>query len=86
MSRWHREHPELAGTDADPWMANEDHARAAREVAGMEAMARAGVSWADIDRLERESSYQCIDYDCHRVQGPGDACVECGGQIELREP
>jgi len=20
MSQWHREHPELIGTDADPWM------------------------------------------------------------------
>lgn len=25
MSRWHREHPELAGTDADPAMANPGH-------------------------------------------------------------
>lgn len=30
MSRWHREHPELAGTDADPWMHNPGH-RAAYE-------------------------------------------------------
>jgi hypothetical protein len=32
MSSWHNEHPELAGTDADPWMANPGYAAAAREV------------------------------------------------------
>lgn len=31
MSGWHREHPELTGTDADPWMANPAHAAAALE-------------------------------------------------------
>jgi hypothetical protein len=29
MSQWHREHPELTGTDADPWMIHEDYRRLA---------------------------------------------------------
>lgn len=29
MSQWHREHPELAGTDADPWMQHESYRRVA---------------------------------------------------------
>lgn len=28
MSAWHRQHPELAGTDADPWMHNPGHRKA----------------------------------------------------------
>jgi hypothetical protein len=28
MSQWHREHPELAGTDADPWMQHESYRKA----------------------------------------------------------
>lgn len=27
MSGWHREHPELVGTDADPWMMHESYRR-----------------------------------------------------------
>lgn len=27
MSGWHREHPELVGTDADPWMQHESYRR-----------------------------------------------------------
>lgn len=29
MSEWHREHPELAGTWADPWMQHESYRKAA---------------------------------------------------------
>jgi hypothetical protein len=35
MSSWHRENPELAGTDADPWMQNEGHRRAYEELRDM---------------------------------------------------
>lgn len=28
MSQWHRDNPELAGTDADPWMRNESYRKA----------------------------------------------------------
>lgn len=28
MSRWHRENPELVGTDADPWTIHEDYRKA----------------------------------------------------------
>ena len=35
MSQWHNDHPELAGTEADPWMSHPSHAAAAREVTAM---------------------------------------------------
>jgi hypothetical protein len=28
MSQWHNEHPDLVGTDADPWMIHEDYRKA----------------------------------------------------------
>jgi hypothetical protein len=28
VSAWHREHPELVGTDADPWMIHESYRKA----------------------------------------------------------
>jgi hypothetical protein len=28
MSQWHREHPELFGTEADPWMQHKSYRRA----------------------------------------------------------
>lgn len=40
MSGWHREHPELAGTDADPWMANPSHRAAAQEVTRLQGCPR----------------------------------------------
>jgi hypothetical protein len=45
MSQWHRAHPELAGTAADPWMANEGHRQAHDE------LVRSGV----IDPPEQEA-------------------------------
>jgi hypothetical protein len=32
MSGWHRENPELVGTDADPWMMHESYRRACEEL------------------------------------------------------
>lgn len=32
MSQWHREHPELVGTDADPWMVHESYRIACEEL------------------------------------------------------
>jgi hypothetical protein len=40
MSGWHREHPELTGTSADPWMANPSHRRAAQEVTRLQGCPR----------------------------------------------
>lgn len=31
MSQWHNEHPDLVGTDADPWMIHEGYRAAVRE-------------------------------------------------------
>ncbi len=35
MSQWHREHPELAGTDRDPWMQHASYRHAMSEVKAM---------------------------------------------------
>ena len=35
MSEWHRDNPELAGTDADPWMMHETYRSAMAEVKRM---------------------------------------------------
>jgi hypothetical protein len=59
MSQWHRENPELTGTDADPWMEVPGHAEAALEV----RQARAGFSDAWIEEQERLR----LTFDC-------DAC------------
>lgn len=32
MSGWHRDNPELVGTDADPWMMHESYRRACEEL------------------------------------------------------
>lgn len=66
MSGWHRDHPELTGTDADPWMANPAHAAAHAEVQGMDAMRRAGYS--SIEEAEAAHAFVCTDEDCREVQ------------------
>lgn len=43
MGSWHRENPELVGTDADPWMANPTH----RKV--FEQLRREGHIWIEED-------------------------------------
>lgn len=48
MSQWHREHPELAGTDADPWMANKTHRRVT------EQLIREGLIYVEAAELARE--------------------------------
>lgn len=35
MSQWHRDHPELCGTDADPWMSVPVHRQAVDELRRM---------------------------------------------------
>lgn len=85
MSSWHREHPELAGTDADPWMANPAHAAAAREVAMYQRFPNLD---AMIAHAEENSTHICDpEHGCGTVQAEGDgSCRECGEKLWEREP
>ena len=84
MSEWHRENPELAGTEADPWMIHESYRKAVSQV---EVMARARPTMSFEDWLLLGSK-QCSDRDCREMQGPnpGDVCNECGSPLQDREP
>jgi hypothetical protein len=87
MSAWHRENPELAGTDADPWMVHESYRQASLEVRGISAMHRAG--YASIDDAIADSTHVCADEDCRHVQreSASGRCRECGvGRLVEREP
>lgn len=87
MSQWHREHPELAGTDADPWMQNEGYRQARAEVQEIErevAFEREfGVS---LDRLIEEYHAQlCVcGHRLDRHDGDPDSRHECDFPIGYR--
>lgn len=49
MSQWHREHPELCGTSADPWMRNDLHRQAYDE------LRRFGLIYTEDDELEDDT-------------------------------
>ncbi len=74
MSAWHREHPELTGTEADPWMIHDGY----RKASAMGERPRGMPSYAE---LEEMSEARCTDEDCRRVQKRGPACVECGAPL-----
>jgi predicted RNA-binding Zn-ribbon protein involved in translation (DUF1610 family) len=100
VSAWHREHPELTGTDADPWMANPAHAAAALEA----HQTAVGFSDAWIAEQERRA----LTFDCEACGEEGTVecewngrdhagrCSECGllheydpdppGALYLRDP
>lgn len=100
MSAWHRENPELVGTDADPWMANGRHAEAA--LAATQVAAGFSDAWiAEQERLRltfdceacgEESTVAC-EFNGSDYLGK---CSECGllheydpdppGALYLREP
>lgn len=69
MGEWHREHPELAGTEADPWMANVGHAAAAREVTAMRCHATQG-QVAHLEVLGKECVCGSPSFS-HRPEVPG---------------
>lgn len=84
MSGWHRDNPELVGTDADPWAIHESYRRAFAEVE-VASRARPTVSF---EEWLLSGAKRCTDEDCREVQAPndGDACRECGAPLEDREP
>lgn len=84
MSQWHREHPELAGTDADPWMQNPGHAAAAREVQMYQQFPNLD---AMIAEAEFNSTHVCLDCDeVQCVEPRHGICRACGGRLVEREP
>jgi predicted RNA-binding Zn-ribbon protein involved in translation (DUF1610 family) len=93
MGGWHREHPELAGTDADPWMANPGHAAATRYVSDAAiAEAEARALTFDCEACGKDSTVAC-EWNGRDYIGK---CSECGllheydpdppGALYLRDP
>lgn len=86
MGAWHRENPELAGTDADPWMANPAHAAAALEA--RQTTVGFNDSWiAEQERLQltfdceacgEDSTVEC-EFDGRDYRG---RCTDCGLEHE----
>jgi hypothetical protein len=95
VSAWHRDNPELVGTDADPWMRNPTHAAAHRE---LELRDRADASArrlgfssieAAIAHAEANSSHVCDAVNgCGEIQGAtaSGRCRYCGCVLTEREP
>lgn len=84
MSGFHRHHPELIGTTADPWMNVRGYPEALRE-----AEIRLRIPNIDemIERAQRESTHVCTDRDCYAVQAEGDgSCLVCGAPLRTHEP
>lgn len=88
MSGWHREHPELVGTEADPWMIHDSYRKASA------LPDTPPPSPGQIAAWEEATAGQCTDEDCREIQplGPDDEegieCrqVLCHGRVERREP
>lgn len=72
MSSWHREHPELVGTDADPWMI---HASYARTIANP-GPPRGFPGIDECERLAELEAYHC--HQCAEDQPETTVCRECG--------
>lgn len=64
MGGWHREHPELVGTDADPWMIHESYRRFAP------------VPEAERDLLRDEREANTTDVAASPVTPTGDEMTE----------
>jgi hypothetical protein len=73
MSQWHNEHPELVGTDADPWMIHADYRAALHYVPD-------SVIWAaEEERDSRVCSGCGHRYGDHDPDPPGGGCCEVAG-------
>ena len=78
MSQWHREHPELAGTDADPWMQHEGYRKAAGYESTPEQIEDARLEEIDESALPR-ATRRC--WDCGVATGP----CQCTPEFEAYE-
>lgn len=83
MSRWHRDHPDLIGTAADPSMATPGYATALRET---EMYERFPDLDARIAHAEHNSTHVCTDPDCGSIQSAATECLACGAPLTEREP
>lgn len=82
MSQWSHEHPELVGTDADPWMIDGRHRLAAKAAAMHQQFPNLD---AMIAAAEADSSHFCPDCAETQCEQPDNACRECGGKLKERE-
>lgn len=81
MSDFHRNHPDLVGTEADPWMIHANHREALREV---ECYSRFGGSLDGmIARAEEERDGRMCEcghrWDQHDPDPPGGRACEVAG-------
>jgi uncharacterized paraquat-inducible protein A len=81
MSGWHRDNPELVGTDADPWMANPAHAAAAREVAMYTQFPNLDAMIAEAEERQLQEACVCLDCSEFQPEQSTGACRECGGKL-----
>jgi DnaJ-class molecular chaperone len=73
MSRWHRNHPELVGTSADPWTIHEDYRRLVERVA-IDVCARCGGSGEiHFNRTGRSDPHRDPQWD------DSATCPDCDG-------
>lgn len=98
MSAWHREHPELVGTDADPSMQNPGHAAAFRELelrdradASARRLGYASIEDAIADAEAKQPTHYCNA--CSEYYGGSEQpvpssgrCRYCGDVLGEREP
>lgn len=87
MSQWSHEHPELVGTDADPWMANPAHAAAHREVQMYQQFPNLDAMIAQAEEQQLQEAFVCLDCSEFQPEQSGNTCRECGGKLrETYEP
>lgn len=98
MSAWHREHPELVGTDADPAMRNPGHAAAFHELelrdradASARRLGFSGIEAAIADAEANQPTHYCDA--CSEFYGGSvtpvpvsGRCRYCGDALTEREP
>jgi uncharacterized paraquat-inducible protein A len=81
MGEWHRDNPELTGTDADPWMSNPGYAAAAREVRMYQQFPNLDAMIAEAEERQLQEAYVCLDCSEYQPEQPSNACRECGGKL-----
>lgn len=80
MSGWHRDNPELVGTDADPWMANPAHAAAHREVM-YQQFPNLDAMIAQAEEQQLQEAFFCSSCSEFQPEQPNGVCRECGDKI-----
>ena len=81
MGEWHRDNPELVGTDSDPWMQIPSHAAAAREVAAYRRHPNLDAMIAEAEERQLQEACLCLDCSEFQPEQPTGVCRECGGKL-----